>query len=146
MLAFYYEVAVLSGISLESLLLLDTARDYCDTLVAVGLDFQIGLNPAPVIVPGPVADPNIYANGLTSASFSSFSSAVSGKAAVLADIIADLEAVLVARDRLYDKRWSWVVGRLHMLDGTLPGIKRAETTRKEAQSQILSQLTQLNSV
>jgi hypothetical protein len=45
-----------------------------------------------------------------------------------------------------NKRWSWVVGRLHMLDGTLPGIKRAETTRKEAQSQILSQLTQLNSV
>lgn len=143
-----YRVVVPFGVGEEALAGLFAAMVAAET---AGLDanaWLVQMAPEPVTVTPP--DVALFATGLTLAQVAARGVQVAARQAVLASPtlgpVAVVGQVVGSRDKLYDKRFSWIGARVNVDDGTLYEISRARARRLDAQAKLVAQLIQLASV
>ncbi len=106
--------------------------------------------PADVYVPPGAIDPDIYANRTGYADWMTRLTDLATRLGIVTDgstgPVAVLEAIVATRDKLYDKRYSWVDARTNMLTGSLFIIQRAIADRLTATTKLYNDLLKLLSV
>ena len=103
----------------------------------------------PVVVPGDIVDPNMYANGIMPSDVAARSSAVDDRLSYLSDPagpIAMVQNILRSVEKFYDKRFAWIDARVNLLNGFLPKQSRARADREKAEADLVNNLYKLLSV
>jgi hypothetical protein len=92
-------------------------------------------------------DPNIYANPLLTPMVTNRKLALDARVASVADLasgpIALVQKILQSRERLYDKRYTWIDGRINLDKGLRFMYARAQQNRIDAFQQQLNDLTKM---
>jgi len=97
----------------------------------------------PVVVPGPVVDPNMYANSILPSDVLARGAVVDARLTGLTDPsgpINTIQNILKSIEKLYDKRYAWLDARLNLTKGYLPKKARAVTDRQKTQLELVKQL------
>ena len=145
-----YEVVSSFDVSFNTLTDITTILSKTQTFSSITAGFQNLVTTQVQVNIGGTIDTSAFALGLLTSDLDSRYAVVQGRQSYLSDAgigpTAKVQNALTGNEKLYDKRYTWIDGRINQQNGFLVTQQRAVANRISTQATILNQLTKLLAV